>query len=153
VNRAALRFLYVKVLKQSWFEEQIPVPSGVPICLRCLALKRSPACWMTTNLKHWTIMALFYGTGVRANELRLLHVGDIDSERLVLHIREGKGQVPRDIALSQPLLKRLRIYWRWRPAPIRYYAFGYAREYRRYQRTAGRITSSGYCRPCTDSSG
>jgi integrase/recombinase XerD len=46
--------------------------------------------------------------------LRLLKVSDIDSERMVLHIREGKGQVPRDIGLSQRLLERLRIYWRWR---------------------------------------
>ena len=41
-------------------------------------------------------------------------MGDVDSQRMVLHVREGKGQVPRDIRLCQPLLDRLRIYWRWR---------------------------------------
>jgi integrase/recombinase XerD len=115
VNRAALRFLYVRVLKQSWFEEEIPVPKRrlyLPTVLSAEEITRMLD--LTTNLKHWTIMALFYGTGVRANELRLLKVSDIDSERMVLHIREGKGQVPRDIGLSQPLLERLRIYWRWR---------------------------------------
>ena len=115
VNRAALRFLYVKVLKQTWFEEEIPVPKRRPYLPTVLSAEEITRMLdLTTNLKHWTIMALFYGTGVRANELRLLKTSDIDSERMVLHIREGKGQVPRDIGLSQPLLERLRIYWRWR---------------------------------------
>jgi integrase/recombinase XerD len=115
VNRAALRFLYVRVLKQSWFEEEIPVPKRRPYLPTVLSAEEITRMLdLTTNLKHWTIMALFYGTGVRANELRLLKVSDIESERMVLHIREGKGQVPRDIGLSQPLLERLRIYWRWR---------------------------------------
>ena len=115
VNRAALRFLYVRVLKQDWFEEEIPVPRRRPYLPTVLSAEEITRMLdLTTNLKHWTIMALFYGTGVRANELRLLKVGDIDSERMVLHIREGKGQVPRDIGLSQPLLERLRMYWRWR---------------------------------------
>jgi site-specific recombinase XerD len=68
----------------------------------------------TRNLKHWTIMATLYATGIRCNELRLLKIGDIDSQRMVLHIRAGKGQVPRDLNLSPVLLERLRIYWRWR---------------------------------------
>jgi site-specific recombinase XerD len=115
VNRAALRFLYVRVLKQNRFEEEIPVPKRRPYLPTVLSAEEITRMLdLTTNLKHWTIMALFYGTGVRANELRLLRVGDIDSQRMVLHIREGKGQVPRDIGLSQPLLERLRIYWRWR---------------------------------------
>jgi integrase len=45
----------------------------------------------TTNLKHWTIIATFYATGLRCNELRNLKVKDINSQRLVIHVREGKG--------------------------------------------------------------
>jgi integrase/recombinase XerD len=67
----------------------------------------------TRNLKHWTMLATLYATGLRSKELRLLKVSDIDSPRLVLHIRNGKGQVPRDLALSPVLLERLRVYWRW----------------------------------------
>jgi integrase len=52
-------------------------------------------------------------TGVRTSELLKLKASDIDSERMVLHIREGKGQVPRDLGLSPVLLERLRIYWKW----------------------------------------
>jgi len=57
---------------------------------------------------------MFYATGLRCNELRHLKVSDPDSQRMVLHVRFGKGGVPRDIALSPILLDRLRVYFRWR---------------------------------------
>jgi len=63
-------------------------------------------------LKHWTILATLYATAIRCNELRHLKLSDLDSQKMVLHIREGKGGVPRDIPLSAPLLERLRIYYR-----------------------------------------
>jgi site-specific recombinase XerD len=114
-NRAALRFLYVSVLKQKWFEEEIPPPIRRPHLPTVLSAEEITRMLdLTTNLKHWTIIALFYGTGLRAGELRVLKVTDIEGGRKVLHVREGKGKAPRDIALSEPLLERLRIYWRWR---------------------------------------
>ena len=58
----------------------------------------------TSNLKHWTVLATIYATGLRSREPRLLKVSDIDSQRTVLHVREGKGWVPRDIGLSPVLL-------------------------------------------------
>jgi integrase/recombinase XerD len=114
-NRAALWFLYVVVLKQKWFEEEIPPPIRRPHLPTVLSAEEITRMLdQTTNLKHWTIIALFYGTGLRASELRLLKVSDIERDRKVLHVREGKGKAPRDIGLSEPLLDRLRIYWRWR---------------------------------------
>jgi integrase/recombinase XerD len=112
-TRSALRFLYVCTLKQKWFDDEIPHPKkrvtlpGV-ISMRDLARMLDA----TQNLKHWTILATFYATAVRCKELQHLKVSDIDSQRMVLHVRFGKGGIPRDIALSPVLLERLRLYFR-----------------------------------------
>jgi len=115
VYRGALRFLYLRVLKQSWFDEEIATPKTrlrLPTVLTPEEITRILD--RTTNLKHWTIIATFYATGLRCCELRHLKVSDIDSQRMILHVREGKGSIPRDIALSPVLLRRLRVYYRWR---------------------------------------
>ena len=49
----------------------------------------------TTNLMHRTLLMVLYGTGVRRTELSLLKVADIDSKRMVIHIRQGKGSRDR----------------------------------------------------------
>ena len=115
VNRAALRFLYVRILRQRWFDEEIQPPKRHPQLPTVLSAEEITRILdATRNLKHWTILATLYGTGMRCNELRLLKVEDIDSKRTLIHIRNGKGQTPRDVNLSPVLLERLRIYWRWR---------------------------------------
>ena len=65
-----------------------------------------------TNLKHQTVLALAYGTGLRASEVAALKVGDIDSERMTLRVEQGKGQKDRYAMLSPILLERLRVWWR-----------------------------------------
>jgi site-specific recombinase XerD len=113
VNRAALRFLYVCTLKQSWFLEGIPQPKRqptLPDVLSAEEVTRILDC--THNLKHWTILATLYATALRCGELQHLKVRDIDSQRMVLHVRNGKGGIPRQIGLSPVLLERLRVYFR-----------------------------------------
>ena len=115
VHRAALKFLFVKTLNQSWFDERVARTRKRPRIPTVLSAEEITRILdHTANLKHWTIIATFYATGLRCNELRTLKVGDIDSKRMVIHVREGKGRVPRDIGLSSTLLERLRVYWRWR---------------------------------------
>jgi integrase/recombinase XerD len=64
-----------------------------------------------------TLMELAYGCGLRLKELLGLQAVDIDSARMVLHIRAGKGQKERLVPLSERLLAILRDYWReYRPA-------------------------------------
>ncbi len=113
VNRSALRFLYVCTLKQSWFQEGIPQPKRrptLPDVLSAEEVTRILDC--THNLKHWTILATLYATALRCGELQHLKVRDIDSQRMVLHVRDGKGGIPRQIGLSPVLLERLRVYFR-----------------------------------------
>jgi len=50
---------------------------------------------------------------MRREELCRLKVSDIDKERMVIHIHQGKGQRDRDVDLSESLLETLREYWRW----------------------------------------
>ena len=53
-----------------------------------------------------------YATGVRRAELTHLKVSDIDSQRMVIHVRGGKGRKDRDVMLSPKLLAALREHWR-----------------------------------------
>ena len=54
-----------------------------------------------------------YSTGMRRAEMCQLKVEDIDSDRMLIHIRQGKGRRDRDVPLSPKLLDTLREYWRW----------------------------------------
>src|SRR5664279_4727689 len=113
IHRAALRFLYVKTLKRPWFDETIARAKRIPQLPDVIdAPAIATILNRTSNLKHWTIIATLYATALRLDELLHLQVGDIDSARIIIHVRHGKGRVPRDIALSPALLERLRIYCR-----------------------------------------
>jgi integrase/recombinase XerD len=111
--RSALKFLYVNTLRQPWFDEDVARIKRrllLPTVLSAEEVTRILD--RTLNLKHWTIIATLYATGLRVSELVRLKGSDIDSQRMLIHVRQGKGQIPRDIGLSPALLERLRIYWR-----------------------------------------
>jgi site-specific recombinase XerD len=63
---------------------------------------------------HRVILMTLYGTGLRREELCRLKVTDIDSQRMIVHVRQGKGNKDRDVTLSPRLLEVLRAYWKWR---------------------------------------
>ena len=111
---SALRFLYVKTLKRHYMLEHIPFPKAVrrlPIVLSQEEVGRLID--SASNLFHRAMLMTLYSTGVRRAELCHLKVSDIDSQRMVVHVRQGKGGRDRDVPLSPKLLETLREYWRW----------------------------------------
>ena len=115
VHRAALKFIYTKTLKRPWFDLEIPKPKVKRKLPQVLSQEEiQQVLNATMNLKHRAIIATLYGAGLRRAEVRTLKVGDIDGQRMVIHVRDGKGHVPREVTLSPKLLELFRIYWRWR---------------------------------------
>lgn len=66
----------------------------------------------TRNLKHKVLLMAAYSAGLRVSELVGLKVGDIDSGRMMIHIRQGKGKKDRMVPLSARLLEALRTYYK-----------------------------------------
>ena len=64
------------------------------------------------GLKYRAALSVGYGAGLRASEVVSLKVSDIDSERMVIRVEQGKGRKDRYAMLSEPLLDLLRAWWR-----------------------------------------
>jgi site-specific recombinase XerD len=64
------------------------------------------------NLKHRTILTLAYSAGLRVSEIVNLKILDIDSKRMIIHIKNAKGKKDRIVPLSQRVLDLLRDYWK-----------------------------------------
>jgi integrase/recombinase XerD len=67
----------------------------------------------SSSLMHRAMLMTLYAAGLRRTEAANLKIADIDSKRMVIHVRQGKGRRDRDIPLSSKLLDVLRDYWRW----------------------------------------
>ncbi len=113
----ALRFFYRVSLKRDWTVEHIPFPKKekkLPVILSCREVERFFVA--VPNLKHRTILMTIYATGLRISEALALRLEDIDSSRMVVEVRQGKGKKDRYIPLSETLLEQLRTYWKcYRP--------------------------------------
>lgn len=111
---AALRFFFVKTLRRPYLPDHIPFPKR-PRRLPTVLSQDEVARLIegASNLMHRTILMTLYSTGLRRAELCALKVADIDSQRMVVHVVQGKGGRDRDVLLSPKLLETLREYWRW----------------------------------------
>src|SRR5213594_1441335 len=112
---AALRFFFVKVLRRPYREIDLVYPKRperLPVILSEEEVARLIESAVTSY--HRVILMTLYGTGLRREELCRLKVTDIDSQRMVVHVRQGKGNKDRDVTLSPRLLEVLRAYWKWR---------------------------------------
>jgi site-specific recombinase XerD len=110
---SALRFFFLYTLKRPWMLEGMAMPKHpfrLPEVLSREEVERLiQGAWSPL---HRVWLVILYATGLRREELVRLKVSDIDSGRMLLHIRQGKGRKDRDVMLSPRLLEELRDYWR-----------------------------------------
>jgi integrase/recombinase XerD len=66
---------------------------------------------LTTNLKHKTLLALIYSSGLRISEALNMKIIDIDSQRMLIHVKNAKGKKDRYTLLSTKILGLLREYY------------------------------------------
>lgn len=110
---AAMRFLYVTTLDRAVSVKKLPYakkPKKLPIVLSRSEVVR--VLDQITNLKHRTVLTTIYASGLRLSEALSLLPSDIDSKRMVIRVRSGKGNKDRQTLLSPTLLEHLRAYWR-----------------------------------------
>ena len=117
---AGLRFFFKRTLKRRFDDDLIPYPKRnrhpIPRVLSPEEVARLIDA--AGNLESRAILMTLYSTGMRRSEVTRLRLEDIDSERMMVHIRKGKGGKDRDVPLCPKLLETLREYWRWKkPAP------------------------------------
>lgn len=111
---SALRFLYNVSLKKDWnFADVIPAskkPQRLPVVLSPEEVLRFLGC--IGNTRQRAILTTCYAAGLRISEALHLKPTDIDRQRMVIRVEQGKGQKDRYVMLSPKLLDTLCSYWR-----------------------------------------
>ena len=130
VSVAALRFLYTVTLKKDWtIDAVLPAPKRpetLPVILSPDEVRQFLDAVVPPN--HRAILTTCYAAGLRISEAVRLLVTDIDSQRRVLRVEQGKGRRDRYVMLSPKLLVELRTWWR--VAQPRHWLFPGARAHR-----------------------
>jgi integrase len=111
---AALRFFFVRTLHRHEFRQFLPYPKvrrKLPNILSREEVARLIEA--SSSLFQRTLLMVLYATGMRRAEVARLKIADIDSQRMIIHVVDGKGHKDRDLPLSPALLETLRAYWRW----------------------------------------
>jgi site-specific recombinase XerD len=109
----SLRFFYDVVLRRVVNYYDFPLTKGkkkLPDILSTVEVAKLIKA--AANIKQRTMLVLAYGSGLRSSEAAHLKVEDIDSARMQIHIRDGKGGKDRYVVLSPVMLSELRNYWR-----------------------------------------
>ena len=109
----AIRFFYGVTLNKDWDIQRIPYQKTgrkLPVVLSCEEV--SKLFQVVTNLKHRAILMTAYAGGLRVSEVTHLRVSDVDGQRMMLRVEQGKGRQDRYVMLSHKLLVVLREYWK-----------------------------------------
>lgn len=113
----ALKFYFEQVLHRPKFFFEIPRPKKVWQLPKVHATEQiKKMIQTTTNEKHKTMLMVAYASGLRLQEIINLKIKDINSARMVIEVRRGKGKKDRQVVLSEKLLVQLRNYFKeYRP--------------------------------------
>jgi site-specific recombinase XerD len=107
-----LRFFFETTLERPQVLKRmspVRVPDRLPVILSVEDVARLLNA--APNLKSMAALSVAYGAGLRASEVCHLKITDIDSERMILHVEQGKGARDRQAMLSPALLRLLRAWW------------------------------------------
>ena len=113
VSATALRFFFKVTLKRGDLADavvSVREPRRLPVVLSPEEVGRLLA--SATNIKHKAALSLTYATGLRSSEVVSLKLTDIDSDRMVIRLEQGKGNKDRYVILSPNLIELLRDWWR-----------------------------------------
>jgi len=113
----AIRFLYKEVLGKKYDKVSFKRPKSekkLPKVIDGEFIKTQLS--KIINLKHKTILTLTYSVGLRVSEIVNLKIEDVDSKRMLIHIKNAKGKKDRIVPLSETVLVLLRDYYKeYRP--------------------------------------
>jgi integrase/recombinase XerD len=112
VDRNGLQFFYKYVLNREWAWVDIvkpPIKIVLPDILTLREVERLIN--GTRELRYQTFILAAYSMGLRLGETLNLKVGDIDQDRMKVHVRQGKGRKDRFVTLPMTTLLALRVYW------------------------------------------
>ena len=110
--RSSIKFLYKRVLKINWDDEEVPAMKRERSLPTVLTPQEINAIIdATDNLKHKAIIATMYSSGLRVSEVIHLHYDDVSRTNMTIHVRETKGRIDRYTILSKKNLDLLTEYW------------------------------------------
>ena len=111
-DRNGLQFFYKHVLNKQWIWVDIVKPPTKKVLPDILTLREVERLINgTRELRYQTFILTAYSMGLRLGETLNLQVGDIDQDRMKVHIRQGKGRKDRFVTLPMATLLALRAYW------------------------------------------
>ena len=133
IDRNGLQFFFKYVLKKTWCWVDIVKPPQKKVLPDILTLKEIERTINgTRELRYQTFILVAFSMGLRIHETLNLHVGDIDAERMKVHIRQGKGKKDRFVTMPAQTLAAMRLYWKNHRHPSMIFPAGKTSEQRHH---------------------
>ena len=113
-SASALRFFFGTTLDRAELARhlaRVHYPRKLPRVLSPEEVGRLLEAAPGPSLKYKAALSIAYGAGLRAGEVMMLRVSDIDSKRMLIRVEHGKGKKDRHAMLSPQLLELLRAWW------------------------------------------